>query len=66
MGKFSTKDLLKHTPKLDISDEMPEYEDFDSNKVKDLIIMFKNILDSQQAGIDLMRRYIKIIERKIG
>lgn len=66
MPKRNYQRFNKKFHKFDISDEMPECEDIEPSEIKDLIEMFKNILDDQQAGIDLMKRYIKIINRKIG
>lgn len=55
------KEKLSSIEEFDISTEMPEYE-INSNKILDLIEMFRNMLDEQQACIELMRRYLNIVE----
>lgn len=32
---------------------------------KNMLVMFNNLIEDQQAGIDLMKRYLKILERNI-
>jgi len=56
---------LKLPTEFDISNEMPE-ELQSKSDIQDFIAMFFRMLDEQQAGIDLMRRYLKIIERKLN
>ena len=56
---------LKLPTEFDISNEMPE-ELQSKSDIQDFIAMFFRMLDEQQVGIDLMRRYLKIIERKLN
>ena len=59
-----------HTEKmvlpLDISTEIPEYEQTDVDKeISDLLTMFKNIIRNQKADLALMERYIKKLENNL-
>ena len=49
---------------LDISTDMPEYDEKIS--YLEYIEMFRNMLDEQQANINLMKRYLRIIEYRLN
>lgn len=48
-----------------MSSEMPEYED-KFEDYRELLSIFKNILEDQQAGLALMKRYLQVIEYKLN
>lgn len=48
-----------------MSTEMPEYED-NFEDYRELLSIFKNILEDQQAGLALMKRYLQVIEYKLN
>lgn len=48
-----------------MSTEMPEYEDR-LGDYREIISIFKNILEDQQAGLTLMKRYLQVIEYKLN
>ncbi len=48
-----------------MSTEMPEYED-NFEDYREILNIFKNILEDQQAGLALMKRYLQVIEYKLN
>lgn len=48
-----------------MSTEIPEYED-NLEDYRELLNIFKNILEDQQAGLALMKRYLQVIEYKLN
>lgn len=48
-----------------MSTEMPEYED-KMEDYREILNIFKNILEDQQAGLALMKRYLQVIEYKLN
>lgn len=48
-----------------MSTEMPEYED-NFEDYREILNIFKNILEDQQAGLTLMKRYLQVIEYKLN
>lgn len=66
MGTLKSNKLnLPKISELDISSEMPEYED-SKEDYKDLVQMFKRMVEDQKTGLELMERYIKVIEYKLN
>lgn len=48
-----------------MSTEMSEYED-NFEDYREILNIFKNILEDQQAGLALMKRYLQVIEYKLN
>lgn len=50
---------------LDLSTEIPKLDDSSKIPIKEHIVILKNLLADQQAGIDLLKYHIKKIEEKL-
>lgn len=51
--------------KLDISTEMPEYEDVNVPKEK-LLVMLKTIIKNTKANLTIMELYVNELEKKLN